>query len=91
MFEMASVLREGEPVILEQSVVISKLFPKNINLIANSRENSFVVFAEKDKNKIYGFRYFTQGEKRVMQSGLLGNCLEIYNIFVCWMTHSLLL
>ena len=68
MFEMASVLREGEPVILEQSVVISKLFPKNINLIANSRENSFVVFAEKDKNKIYGFRYFTSGEKRVMQS-----------------------
>ena len=68
MFEMANVLREGEPIILEQSVVISKLFPKNINLIANSRENSFIIFAEKDQSKIYGFRYFTSGEKRIMQS-----------------------
>ncbi len=68
MFEMASVLREGEPVILEQSKVISRLFPKNINLVANSRENSFIVFAEKGGTSLYGFRYFTAGEKRIMQS-----------------------
>ena len=68
MFEMASVLREGEPVILEQSKVISKLFPKNINLVANSRENSFIVFAEKGGTSLYGFRYFTAGERRIMQS-----------------------
>ena len=68
MFEMASVLREGEPVILEQSKVISRLFPKDINLIANSRENSFIVFAEKNGTSLYGFRYFTSGEKRIMQS-----------------------
>lgn len=68
MFEMASVLREGEPVILEQSKVISKLFPKDINLVANSRENSFIVFAEKDGNTLYGYRYYTSGEKRLMQS-----------------------
>jgi hypothetical protein len=68
MFEMASVLREGEPVILEQSKVISKLFPKDINLVANSRENSFIVFAEKGGTSLYGFRYFTAGEKRIMQS-----------------------
>ena len=68
MFEMASVLREGEPVMLEQSKIISKLFPKDINLIANSRENSFIVFAAKDSTSLYGFRYFTSGEKRVMQS-----------------------
>ena len=68
MFEMASVLREGEPVVIEQSKVISKLFPKNINLIANSRENSFIIFAEKNQSSIYGFRYFTSGERRIMQS-----------------------
>lgn len=68
MFEMASVLREGEPVILEQSKVISKLFPKNINLIANSRENSFIIFAEKGSKTLYGYRYYTSGEKRLMQS-----------------------
>ena len=68
MFEMASVLREGEPVILEQSKVISKLFPKDISLVANSRENSFIVFAAKDGATLYGYRYFTSGEKRLMQS-----------------------
>ena len=68
MFEMASVLREGEPVILEQSKVISKLFPKDINLVANSRENSFIVFAEKGSKTLYGYRYYTSGEKRLMQS-----------------------
>ena len=68
MFEMASVLREGEPIILEQSKIISKLFPKNINLIANSRENSLIIFAEKSSNKIYCYRYYTSGERRLMQS-----------------------
>ena len=68
MFEMASVLREGEPVILEQSKLISSLFPKNINLIANSRENSFIVFAEKDGTTLYGYKYFTSGEKRLQQA-----------------------
>ena len=68
MFEMASVLREGEPVIIEQSKVISKLFPKDIDLIANSRENSFIAFAVKDGTTLYGYRYFTSGEKRIMQS-----------------------
>ena len=67
-FEMASVLREGEPVVLEQSKVISKLFPKDLNLVANSRENSFIVFAAKGANTLYGYRYFNSGEKRIQQS-----------------------
>ena len=53
---------------LEHSKIICKLFPKDINLIANTRENSFIVFAAKDSTSLYGFRYFTSGEKRVMQS-----------------------
>jgi len=67
-FEMASVLREGEPVILEQSKVISKLFPKNLNMTANSRENSFIIFGAKDTNTLYGYRYFNSGERRIQQS-----------------------
>ncbi len=81
MFEMASVLREGEPLILEQSKVISKLFPKDITLIANSRENSFIVFAAKDGTTLYGYKYFTSGEKRLMQSWitweLIGNIQHV--------------
>jgi len=67
-FEMQSVLREGEVTVLEQSKNISKAFPKNINLIANSRENSTIFFATKGTSKLYGFRYYTTGEQRLQQS-----------------------
>jgi len=67
-FEMTAVLREGEPNVLEQSKNISKLFPNNIDLIANSRENSTIFFATKGTNKLYGFRYYSTGERRVQQA-----------------------
>jgi len=67
-FEMQSVLREGEVTVLEQSKNISKAFPKNINLIANSRENSTIFFATKGTSKLYGFRYYTTGEQRLQQA-----------------------
>tara|TARA_R100001463_G_scaffold119196_1_gene175019 strand:+ start:479 stop:3418 length:2940 start_codon:yes stop_codon:yes gene_type:complete len=67
-FEMQAVLREGEPNVLEQSKNISKLFPNNIDLIANSRENSTIFFATKGTKKIYGFRYYQTGEQRVQQA-----------------------
>ena len=67
-FEMQSVLREGEPNVIEQSKNISKLFPKDINLIANSRENATIFFTTKGTNTIYGFRYYQTGEQRVQQA-----------------------
>ena len=66
-FEMSTVLREGQPDLIEQTKVVSKLFPKDITIIANSRENSTIFFSEKNKDEIYGFRYFSSIEKR-MQS-----------------------
>ncbi len=67
-FEMQAVLREGEPNVLEQSKNISKLFPNDIDLIANSRENATIFFATKGTNKLYGFRYYQTGERRVQQA-----------------------
>jgi hypothetical protein len=67
-FEMQAVLREGEPNVLEQSKNISKLFPKNIDLVANSRENGTIFFGVKGTNKLYGFRYYQTGERRVQQA-----------------------
>jgi hypothetical protein len=67
-FEMNSIFREGEPNVLEQSKVISKAFPNDINLIANSRENSTIFFATKGASKIYGFRYYSVGTQRIQQA-----------------------
>ncbi len=67
-FEMTAIQREGQPDIVEQTKIVSKLFPKNIDLIANSRENSVIFFCEKDTNIIYGYRYFSSVEKRLQNA-----------------------
>ena len=67
-FEMAGVIREGQPDVIEQSKIVSRLFPKDISLIANSRENSSIFFAAKGSDEIYGYRYFSSIEKRVQNA-----------------------
>ena len=39
-FAMANVAREGEPQVVELSKVVSRKLDNNLDLIANSRENS---------------------------------------------------
>ena len=67
-WEMFNILREGEPIVIDQTKVVSKLFDKDINKISNSRENGIVFFCKKDSSTLYGLRYFNTGERRVQQS-----------------------
>ena len=67
-WEMANILREGEPQVIDQTKVVSKLFNKDLNKISNSRENSIIFFSEKDKNTLYGFSYFSSSERRLQQA-----------------------
>ena len=67
-WEMANVLREGEPVVIDQTKVVSKLFDKDLNKISNSRENSVIFFTTKDKATLYGFSYYSTSEKRLQQA-----------------------
>ena len=67
-FEMAGVLREGEPQVIEQSAVVSKLFEKDLKLISNSRENSIIFFSEEGSSTLYGYRYFDQITERKLAS-----------------------
>jgi len=67
-FEMSNVVRQGEPDVVDQSKVISRLLDKDISIVSESRENSVVFFSQKNSSKIYCFRYFTSGEKRLLQA-----------------------
>ena len=67
-FEMAGVLREGEPQVVEQSAVVSRLFEKDLKLISNSRENSIIFFSEEGSSTLYGYRYFDQINNRKLAS-----------------------
>jgi len=67
-FEMALVQREGEPQVIEQSAVVSRLFEKDLRLISNSRENSVIFFSEEGTSTLYGYRYFDQVTSRRLSS-----------------------
>ena len=66
--EMARTLREGEPDVIEQSKIISKLLDKDLDLVSNSKENGLVFFSEKNKTTLYGYKYFNVSDKRVQQA-----------------------
>ena len=68
LWEVAKVLREGEPVVVDQSKVVQKLFDKELELISNSRENGVIFFSKKGTNTLYGYKYFNSSEKRLQQA-----------------------
>jgi hypothetical protein len=67
-FEMSNVVRQGEPDVLDQSKVISRLLDKDISIVSVSRENSVVFFSQKNSDTIFCFRYFTSGDTRLLQA-----------------------
>ena len=67
-WEVAKVLREGEPVVVDQSKVVQKLFDKELELISNSKENGIVFFSKKGTNTLYGYKYFNSSEARLQQA-----------------------
>ena len=89
-FEMANVQREGEPQVIEQSAVVSRLFEKDLKLISNSRENSVIFFSEEGTNTLYGYRYFDQIQERKLAAWfkwtLTGtiqyHCMQDDNLYV---------
>ena len=67
-FEMSQIRREGEPDVVEQSKVVSQLFENDLKIISNSRENGLILFSEEDTPTMYGYRYFTSGNERILQA-----------------------
>ena len=67
-YEMADVRREGEPQVIEQSAVVSRLFENELKMISNSRENQIILFSADNSSTLYGFRYFDQIRDRKLAS-----------------------
>ena len=95
-FEMVQVQREGEPQVIEQSAVVSRLFEKDLKLISNSRENSVIFFSEEGTNTLYGYRYFDQVTERKLAAWfrwtLTGtiqyHCMQDDNLYVVVRNNS---
>ena len=67
-FEMQRTMRAGEPEIVEQSKIVSKLFNKDLRYISNSRENGIIFFSEDGADTLYCYRYFSASDKRIQQA-----------------------
>ena len=67
-YEMANIRREGEPQLIEQSAVVSRLFDNDLKTISNSRENSIILFSDDTTSTMYGYRYFDNVKDRKLAS-----------------------
>lgn len=64
-FEMSGVSRETQPQIEEKSKVVSRLLGNDLDLIANSRENSFILMTKSGSQNVIGYKYFVAGNKQL--------------------------
>ncbi len=67
-WEVAKILREGEPIVVDQTKIVSKLFDKDLELISNSRENGYIFFSKKGTTTLYGYKYFNTSEQRLQSA-----------------------
>ena len=66
--EMANTQREGEPDVVEISKLVPTLLPKDIDLVTNSRENSIIMLGKTNTDIVFGYKYFTIGDKKQQQA-----------------------
>jgi len=72
-YEMANVSSRDQPEVMEQSKVISRLFPQNITHISESNENDLITFGTDSTlhtatNEIWGYKYFEAENKRAQSA-----------------------
>ena len=67
-YEMASVRREGEPDVIEQTKVVERMVDSSMNQVAVSKENDMVALTKKGQTDVWLFRYFDTGERRQQSS-----------------------
>jgi len=68
VFEMTNIRREGEPTVVEQSKIVSKLLPIGLTEPTVSKENNLLLIAEPGSSEVWGYRYYQQGDKRVQSA-----------------------
>ena len=67
-FELTNLESNNAPEALEQSKVVSELLPADIDTIAESKESTLLSFSKKGTSRVYMYRYFNDGAKRLLSS-----------------------
>ena len=67
-FVMSNVAREGEPNVNELSKTVPDLLSKDIDLVADSRENTTIFFGKSGSDEVVGYKYFNVADKQIQSS-----------------------
>lgn len=67
-YEMASISRDQEPEVVEQTKVVERLVPGDYYDIGISKDNQLVALGKRDFNTVWMFRYFNTGERRAQSA-----------------------
>ena len=72
-YEMAAVASREEPIIVEQSKIVAKLFPANISMVSGSAENKLVLFGVDSTlhtatNEVWGYKWHEAESNKRSQS-----------------------
>lgn len=68
LYEMANPPREGQPEVIEQSKIISNLYPTGIDRIATSKNNTIVLTGATNSPTVFGYRYYNTTERRLQSA-----------------------
>ena len=67
-YEMVDIRRDLAPTVIDQSKIIDKLLPLDLDRAAVSKENGLVITAQTGTDTIFGLRYFSIGKERLQQA-----------------------
>ena len=67
-YEMIGTRREGDAIMIDQNKVVPTLLPKNIDLIANSRDNGLIFFGKTNDPNVVIYKYVTVGDQRIQSA-----------------------
>ncbi len=68
IYQMRTAGQEMNPTVLDIGRVISEYIPSSISSLISSPQNSFIAMWGTDKNDIYFYRTYSDGERELMQS-----------------------
>ena len=64
-FEMANLTSQAPPTVVDLTKVIPTTLKRDINLLANSRENSTVFAGKTGEDIVHCYRYYNVGDRRI--------------------------
>ena len=66
--EMVQVQQQTEPVVFEHSKVVPSMLPKDADIMDVSRDNGVVFIGKSGTDTVFGYRYYTVGQQRLLSS-----------------------